>query len=71
MSDEQGTGPRFSVRRGAPWPFVRCGQCGGSRHFEPPRTSLEWEEIETDMVKFAISHKTCPWIELQKTVPHS
>lgn len=59
MNGDQETGPRFVVRRGPPWPFVRCQRCGCSRHFEPPRTSLEGEEIETDMVKFALAHKGC------------
>jgi len=53
---------RFVVRRGKPWPFIRCKNCEGVRHYEPARNENEWEEIEMDMVKFALSHRQCPWI---------
>lgn len=59
MSGEQESAPRFVVRRGAPWPFVRCERCRCGRHYETPRNLLEGEEIETDILKFALAHKGC------------
>lgn len=66
MSEQKGSGPKFTVRRGNPWPFVRCERCHAIRHYEMPRNAFEWDEIETDMVKFALSHKVCPWIVARK-----
>ena len=61
-SATEGKEPRFVVRRGKPWPFIRCNNCHGVRHYEPASDGNEWEEIELDMVKFALAHRNCPWI---------
>lgn len=62
MSDAAALGLRFTVRRGPPWPLVRCEHCGGSRHYPRPETAAEESELEADMLNFALAHRGCPWI---------
>lgn len=62
MPDAADTGPRFTVRRGPPWPLVRCEHCGGARHYPVPATTAEEEDLEADMLKFALAHRSCPWV---------
>lgn len=59
MDRDQRGKTQFVVRRSAPWPLVRCKACGGSRHYQAWRSSVEWDETEMDMVKFALAHKHC------------
>jgi hypothetical protein len=48
-----------ALRRGAPWPMVRCNRCRTARHYESPRGPHETSFIADDAARFVLEHVPC------------
>ena len=55
FADGESASSMFTQRQ-VPWPAITCKACGGSRHYQAPRTEAELLTVAADEARFAMAH---------------